>query len=193
MGAAHMSTIKKSTINQTPRLSVLQFVLRCELGLLLAAFVFLLLSPWKQGDYVPPFALIIVVTLPILMVLLPAVALFVREAARDHMRTVLEEAVLTATDPLTGPEAGAMEKALELLNNGTCADYIPDAMVERDELKFEAVGTPHPEAVQNALKLIALMEQSGTCISANALASARYNCPPAIQEALGKLPQKKQT
>lgn len=186
-----MSTGKKSSINQKRRLSVWQLVLLCWLGLLLVAVVFLLLSPWEPGDYVQPFALIVIVFLPILMVLLPVVALLVRTAARDHMRTVLEEAVLAATDPLTGPEAGAMEKALRLLNNGTCADYIPDAMVARDELKFEAVDTPHPEAVQNALELIALMEQSGTCISAGSLASARYNCSPAIQEALGKLPQEK--
>ena len=128
---------------------------------------------------------------PFLMVLVPIVVIFFRAAYRDHMRTVLEEAVLAATDPLVGPESGAMEKALLLLNKGTCADFIPDAMVDRDESKFEAVDTPDAEAIRNATELIPLLGKAGAYISEDALKSARYNCPPSIQEALSKLPIEK--
>ena len=81
-----------------------------------------------------------------------------------------------------------MEKALRLLKQGIPADYIADALVSRDELVFQAVDTPNPQAVANAVKLLPLLAQAGAGISRDSLDSAKYNCPPAIQAELQKLP-----
>ena len=174
-----------------PRRSLLQVLSLCWLCILLYAVAAICTTPREVGYMPGGITMAVLFAVPFLMVLVPIVVIFFRAAYRDHMRTVLEEAVLAATDPLVGPESGAMEKALLLLNKGTCADFIPDAMVERDELVFEAVDTPDSEAVQNAIQLIPLLGKAGAYISEDALKSARYNCPPSIQEALSKLPIEK--
>ena len=143
----------------------------------------------EEDAYMPgPVSLLIFLSVPFFLVLLPIAVYFLRSIYRDHMRTVLEEAVLAATDPLAGPEDGAMEKALQLLKQGTPADYIADALVSRDELVFQAVETPNPQAVANALELLPLLAKAGAGISRDSLDSAKYNCPPAIQAELQKLP-----
>ena len=174
-----------------PRRSVLQVLSLCWLCVLLYGVAAFSVAPREEGYMPSGPEMTVLFAVPFLMVLVPIVVIFFRAAYRDHMRTVLEEAVLAATDPLIGPENGAMERALHLLNKGTCADFIPDAMVDRDEIKFEAVDTPNSEAVQNAIQLIPLLGKAGAYISEDALKSARYNCPPSIQEALSKLPIEK--
>lgn len=176
-----------------PRRSVLQIISLCWLGILLFGFGVLSIIHSKlpseaPRDYPNAEEMLFVMSVPFLMVILPFVVLTIRSAYRDHMRTVLEEAVLAATNPLSGPEEGAMEKARRLLKKGTYAAYIPDAMVERDELLFEAVDTPNPQAVKNAQELLPLLGKAGASISQAALDSSRYNCPPVIQEELKKLP-----
>lgn len=174
-----------------PHRSVLQVLSLCWLSILLYAVAAICTTPREEGYMPGAITMSVLFAVPFLMVLVPIVVIFFRAAYRDHMRTVLEEAVLAATDPLVGPESGAMEKALELLQKGTCADFIPDAMVDRDEIVFEAVDTPDAEAVRNATELIPLLGKAGAYISEDALESARYNCPPSIQEALSKLPIEK--
>ena len=61
-------------------------------------------------------------------------------------------------------------------------------MVQRDEENFEAINTPNPEAIENALALIPLLGINGGTITQDSLDSAKYNCPPSIQEALRQLP-----
>lgn len=174
-----------------PRRSLLQVLSLCWLCILMYSVAAFALSPREEGYMPGAIAMAVLFATPFLMVLVPIVVIFFRAAYRDHMRTVLEEAVLAATDPLAGPESGAMEKALVLLNKGTCADFIPDAMVDRDELVFEAVNPPDSQAIRNAVELIPMLGKAGAYISEDALESARYNCPPAIQEALSKLPIEK--
>lgn len=100
----------------------------------------------------------------------------------------LTTAVLAATDPLHGPQEGAMAAALELLRSGALAQGTADEMVRRDEIFFEAVNIPHPAAVANAVQLIHLLAEAGDTLSEAAAHSALYNCPPPVQEALRTLP-----
>ena len=176
-----------------PRKGKLQIVALCWLCILLYSIATIFLvdcsEPVVEDAYMPNItSMFILMAIPFLMALLPIPVLMIRSAYRDHMRTVLEDAVLAATDSLRGPEPGAMAKALQLLRKGIPADYIPDAMVQRDEYDFEALSTPNPEAVANELKLIPMLAAAGASISKDALDSAKYNCPPAVQEALKQLP-----
>jgi hypothetical protein len=132
--------------------------------------------------------MLIFLSIPFLMVLTPLVVFAIRSAYRDHMCTILEENVLAATDSLHGPVTGAMEKAMQLLSTGTRADFIADAMVQRDEENFEAITTPNPEAIENALALIPLLGINGASITQDSLDSAKYNCQPSVQAALRQLP-----
>lgn len=174
-----------------PRSNTWQIISLCWLSILLYAMAaFSAIFPKQaQSDYPIGEDVLIFICIPFLMVMLPFVVLMLRSAYRDHMRSILEETVLAATDSLHGPAIGAVEKARELLAKGTCADYIPDAMVARDEQYFEAISTPHPEAVRNALELLPLLNKAGAGISQQSLDSAKYNCPPAIQQELQKLPR----
>ena len=176
-----------------PRKSKLQLLSLCWLCILLYSIAAIFLvdcsEPVIEDAYMPNITgMFILMAIPFLMALLPIPVLLLRSAYRDHMRTVLEEAVLAATDSLQGPAPGAMDKALHLLRKGIPAHYIPDAIVQRDEDNFEALGTPDPEAVANELKLIPMLAAAGASISQVALDSAKYNCPPAVQEALKQLP-----
>lgn len=191
MQPALWGAVGTSVLLYWPRRSVMQVISLCWLCVLLYGVAAFSVTPREEGYMPSGAAMIVLFAVPFLMVLVPIVVIFFRAAYRDHMRTVLEEAVLAATDPLAGPESGAMEKALVLLNKGTCADFIPDAMVDRDELVFEAVNTPDSEAIRNAVELIPMLGKAGAYISEDALKSARYNCPPAIQEELNKLPVEK--
>lgn len=101
------------------------------------------------------------------------------------MPTTLIQAVLSATDPLHGPAHGALERALFLLQQGTNAAGCLNLMVERDECYFEAIDSPHPAAIANAVTLIPLLFKNGDSLSPVSAQCAKYNCPPAIQHALG--------
>lgn len=99
----------------------------------------------------------------------------------------LLNAALAATDPLKGPEAGALQVALRLLQAGTEPHGIINAMVERDECCFEATEQRSPAAiaaVENAVTLIPLLAAAGDKPSPEARASARYNCAPQVQKSL---------
>lgn len=179
-----------------PRRTTLQLLSLCWLCIVLYGVAGSAIADCRVAreaeNYLPsPGTMIFFFSLPFLLVLIPIGVFFIRSAYRDHMRSELEEAVLAATDPLHGPEPGAMEKACRLLARGTRADYIPEAMVARDELFFEAVGTPHKEAVTNAVYLIPLLGGAGATINQETLKSAAYNCSPAIQAELNKLPLSK--
>ncbi len=176
-----------------PRRGTLQLISLCWLCVLLygmAALAVAGCAEVRQEENLMPSAgsLLIFVSIPFLLVMVPLGVLFIRSMYRDHMRTLLEEAVLAATDPLDGPTEGAMAKAQELLARGTPVDYIADAMVERDELLFEAVDTPNPQAVANAIELLPQLAAAGATISQTSLDSARYNCPPSLLKELSKFP-----
>lgn len=176
-----------------PHRTTLQLLSLCWLGIALCGIAGLALAdcsvPKEEAAELPSkTSMLIIFTIPFLMVLIPLVVFTIRSAYRDHMRSVLEESVLAATDTLHGPVVGAMEKAMQLLSDGTRADFIADAMVQRDEENFEAINTPNPEAIENALALIPLLGVAGATITQDSLDSAKYNCPPSIQEALRQLP-----
>lgn len=176
-----------------PHRTTLQLLSLCWLGIALCSIAALALADCSVpsdeiSDLPSSMSLLIILTVPFLMVLLPLVLFTIRSAYRDHMRTILEESVLAATDTLHGPVVGAMEKALQLLSDGTRADFIADAMVQRDEDNFEAITTPNPEAIENALVLIPLLGNAGATITQDSLESAKYNCQPSVQAALRQLP-----
>lgn len=106
---------------------------------------------------------------------------------------LLRDAVLAATDPLHLPVHNAVDKACQLIRQETQVRGIIDAMIERDECYFEAIQRESPAyhaAVHHALELIPLLIAAGDSPSPQALASARYNCDPLIQQAiLGLLPR----
>lgn len=191
--AALWGAVGTAAILYWPRRTTLQLLSLCWLCILLYGVAFSAIAdctvPQSEENYLPSSGtMLIFFAIPFLMVLLPIGVFFARSAYRDHMRSELEEAVLAATDPLQGPEPGAMDKACNLLARGTRADYIPEAMVARDELYFQAIGTPHQEAVDNAVRLIPLLAAAGASITQDTLNSSKYNCPPAIQAELNKLP-----
>ena len=176
-----------------PRRGWLQLLSLCWLCVLLYGIAALELAGCAEVKdteaYMPPASMVLIfISIPFLLVLVPIGVFIMRSAYRDHMRSVLEETVLAATDPLHGPTEGALERAHELLTRGTPVDYIIDSMVERDELVFEAVETPNRQAVENALELLPLLARAGATISQESLDSARYNCPPDLQKELQKLP-----
>lgn len=176
-----------------PRRGGLQLLSLCWLCVLLYGIAALALADCAEVKdteaNMPPASMVLIFfSIPFLLVMVPMGAFILRSAYRDHMRSVLEEAVLAATDPLRGPTEGALEQARELLTRGTPVDYIVDSMVERDELVFEAVETPNRQAVENALELLPLLARAGATISQESLDSARYNCPPDLQKELQKLP-----
>lgn len=191
--AALWGAVGTAALLYWPRRSTMQLLSLCWLCILLYGIALMMLVGCAEvrdpEAYMPGAgSMLIFISIPFLMVLLPIGVLFVRTAYRDHMRTVLEEAVLAATDPQNGPTNGAREKALRLLAEGISADYIPDAMVERDELVFEAVETPHPQAVANAVELLPHLAKAGAHITQASLDTAKYNSPPAIQAELQKFP-----
>ena len=176
-----------------PRRTAMQLLSLCWLGIVLCSIAGLALADCSVPkdeitDLPSKTSMLIFLAIPFLMVLLPLVVFTIRAAYRDHMRTILEESVLAATDTLHGPVVGAMEKALQLLSDGTRADFIADAMVQRDEENFEAITTPNPEAIENALVLIPLLGAAGATITQDSLDSAKYNCQPSVQSALQQLP-----
>ncbi len=193
MRAALWGAVGTAVLLYWPRSSILQVVTLCWLSLVLYGMSALELAGCTAGraaDAYMPSAptLLIFITVPFLLILLPMGVLFLRSAYRDHMRGELEEAVLAAIDPLHGPQEGAQQKARRLLAKGTRADYIADAIVDIYELYFEAMESPNPQAVANALELLPLLAKAGAGITQNNLDSAKYNCPPAIQAELQKLP-----
>lgn len=100
---------------------------------------------------------------------------------------LLKETVLAATDSLHLPPSNTMATARRLIRQASHVHGIMDAMVERDECYFEAVQRHSPAylaAVQHALELIPLLAAAGDYPAPHALASARYNCDPLIQQAL---------
>lgn len=191
--AALWGAVGTAVLLYWPRRTILQLLSLCWLCIVLYGVAGSAIADCRVSkepeQYLPSSGtMVIFFSIPFLLVLVPIGVFFIRSAYRDHMRSELEEAVLAATDPLHGPEPGAMQKACRLLARGTRADYIPEAMVARDELFFEAVGTPHKEAVDNAVYLIPLLGGAGATINQETLQSAGYNCPPAIQAELNKLP-----
>ncbi len=176
-----------------PHRTTIQLLSLCWLGIALCSIAGLALAdcsvPKDEVAELPgATSMLIFLSVPFLMVLTPLVVFAIRSAYRDHMRTILEENVLAATDTLHGPVTGAMEKAMQLLSTGTRADFIADAMVQRDEENFEAITTPNPEAIENALALIPLLGINGATITQDSLDSAKYNCQPSVQAALRQLP-----
>lgn len=176
-----------------PRKGCLQLLSLCWLCILLYGMALLELATcttvYSTVVYTPSSAeILILMSIPFLLVMLPICTYYMRAYYYEHMRGELEDAVLAATDPLDGPTEGALEKARKLLTKGIPADDIPDALVARDELVFEAIGTPNAQAVANTLELLPLLAKAGATISRDSLKSAKYNCPLSIQAELEKLP-----
>ena len=131
--------------------------------------------------------MLVLITVPFLLVLIPSAINILRAARLSQQHRRLEIYVLAATDTLNGPSPGAMKKALQLLAHGAEVGNIADAMVTRDEIYFEAVRTPHPEALANTLILLPLLAAAGGTITQDSLDSARYNCPVSVQQELCRL------
>lgn len=101
--------------------------------------------------------------------------------------TLLQYLVLRATDPLHPCDEQAAHLAQILLAQGEKAHGCLNAIVERDELYFEATDPQSPHyaaAIQNALVLIPLLRTAGDRLSDQHFSSAKYNCAPAIQALL---------
>ncbi len=110
----------------------------------------------------------------------------------ERHETALQLAVLNATDTIQLRQGDALPIARLLLQHGADAKGCLNAIVERHELNFEATDRDSPSystAVAHAVELIPLLSAAGDTISAEALSSARYNCDPAIQQALMQVKQ----
>ena len=110
----------------------------------------------------------------------------------EHHETALQLAVLSATDTISPRQGDALPIVRLLLQHGADARGCLNAIVERHELNFEATDRDSPAystAVAHAVELIPLLSAAGDTISAEALSSARYNCDPAIQQALRQVKQ----
>ena len=110
----------------------------------------------------------------------------------EHHETALRLAVLSATDTISPRQGDALPIVRLLLQHGAEAKGCLNAIVERHELNFEATDRDSPAystAVAHAVELIPLLSAAGDTISAEALSSARYNCDPAIQQALRQVKQ----
>lgn len=110
----------------------------------------------------------------------------------EHHETALQLAVLSATDTISPRQGDALPIVRLLLQHGAEAKGCLNAIVERHELNFEATDRDSPAystAVAHAVELIPLLSAAGDTISAEALSSARYNCDPAIQQALRQVKQ----
>lgn len=121
--------------------------------------------------------------------LLPGI--FINDTNERH-ETALQLAVLSATDTIHPRQGDALPIVHLLLQHGADAKGCLNAIVERHELNFEATDRDSPAystAVAHAVELIPLLSAAGDTISAEALSSARYNCDPAIQQALMQVKQ----
>ncbi|MBQ3240955.1 MAG: hypothetical protein IJB00_07215 [Akkermansia sp.] len=121
--------------------------------------------------------------------LLPGI--FINDTNERH-ETALQLAVLSATDTIFPRQGDALPIVRLLLQHGADAKGCLNAIVERHELNFEATDRNSPAystAVDHAVELIPLLSAAGDTISAEALSSARYNCDPAIQQALRQVKQ----
>ena len=110
----------------------------------------------------------------------------------EHHETALQLAILSATDTISPRQGDALPIVRLLLQHGADARGCLNAIVERHELNFEATDRDSPAystAVAHAVELIPLLSAAGDTISAEALSSARYNCDPAIQQALMQVKQ----
>lgn len=112
--------------------------------------------------------------------------------ANERHETALQLAVLSATDTISPRQGDALPIVRLLLQHGADAGGCLNAIVERHELNFEAADRDSPAystAVAHAVELIPLLSAAGDTISAETLSSARYNCDPAIQQALTQVKQ----
>ena len=116
---------------------------------------------------------------------------FINDTNERH-ETALQLAVLSATDTISPRQGDALPIVRLLLQHGADARGCLNAIVERHELNFEATDRDSPAystAVAHSVELIPLLSAAGDTISAEALSSARYNCAPAIQQALMQVKQ----